>query len=225
MRTFYSLTLILLLASCRTTEPAASQHQHATEHRPDTEALSSAKPPAHLSDIDVGNIPLPGIGVGQSPVASGAGDFHKQVADTKAGPLSSIGKLFSTPEGSARRQARKDAAAAVPKKLGKGAVYAPAAKEVLYSWKADGPVAQATDSATASAADNTKAGQRGGAAATAPHATATTTTEEAGWPWWSWLVLLGAEELITWLAFRMTVLTFLGGLFRSRKETSEPPTA
>jgi hypothetical protein len=37
------------------------------------------------------------------------------------------------------------------------------------------------DSATAT--DNTKAGQRGGAAATAPGAIATATTEKTGWPW------------------------------------------
>jgi hypothetical protein len=40
------------------------------------------------------------------------------------------------------------------------------------------------DSATAT--DNTKAGQRGGAAATAPGAIATATTEKTGWPWWVW---------------------------------------
>jgi hypothetical protein len=37
---------------------------------------------------------------------------------------------------------------------------------------------------SAAAVDNTKAGQRGGAAAMAPGATATATTEKAGFPWW-----------------------------------------
>jgi len=46
--------------------------------------------------------------------------------------------------------------------------------------KASAPVATSSGDAT----DNTKAGQRGGAAATAPNATATATTEKAGFPWW-----------------------------------------
>jgi len=46
--------------------------------------------------------------------------------------------------------------------------------------KASAPVATSAGDAT----DNTKVGQRGGAAATAPNATATATTEKAGFPWW-----------------------------------------
>lgn len=172
MKAHYALGLLLCLASCKAVEPSATQESEAP-------SLSDKL----LKDDKLSDKSDPG-----------AGYFDKQVANSKPGPLSSIGKIFSTPEGTARRQARKDAAATVPKKLGKGAVYAPAAKEVLYVWKADGSVALASDSATATVTDNTKAGQRGGAAATAPGATATTTTKN-GLPWWPFAlaaVLVGA---------------------------------
>lgn len=50
---------------------------------------------------------------------------------------------------------------------------------------------------TASVADNRKAGQRGGAAATAPSATATATTKKAGVPWWVFL-LVGVGSVVGW---------------------------
>jgi len=53
--------------------------------------------------------------------------------------------------------------------------------------KPDAPVATAAGDAV----DNTKAGQRGGAAATGAGATATATTQKAGWPWWLYVLLAG----------------------------------
>lgn len=48
----------------------------------------------------------------------------------------------------------------------------------------DGATATAVATASGDATDNTKAGQRGGAAATAPGSTATATTQKPGFPWW-----------------------------------------
>jgi len=63
--------------------------------------------------------------------------------------------------------------------------------------KASAPVATSSGDAT----DNTKAGQRGGAAATAPNSKATATTEKAGFPWWVLsipvVVYVGYRKLIT----------------------------
>jgi hypothetical protein len=50
--------------------------------------------------------------------------------------------------------------------------------------KKAGPAQVASDSSTLTYTDNTKAGQRGGAAATGQGATATATTEKAGFPYW-----------------------------------------
>ncbi|WP_460578085.1 hypothetical protein [Hymenobacter coalescens] len=52
--------------------------------------------------------------------------------------------------------------------------------------KARGPVAVGD---SASATDNTKAGQKGGAAATGACSTATAVTEQAGPAWWAWLLV------------------------------------
>ena len=49
----------------------------------------------------------------------------------------------------------------------------------------------------ASATDNTKAGQKGGAAATAPNATASATTEKDGLPWWVF-ALVGMLSIAVW---------------------------
>lgn len=63
---------------------------------------------------------------------------------------------------------------------------------------------------TASIADNRKAGQRGGAAATAPKATATATTKKAGVPWWVFL-LVGVGSVVgwEWLSSQTAVLKWL----------------
>lgn len=65
--------------------------------------------------------------------------------------------------------------------------------------KAKGPTAVG-DSAIAT--DNTKAGQRGGAAATAPHATATTTTQKSSWPWWAYVLLIGAGGFLIYRGYK-----------------------
>ena len=79
---------------------------------------------------------------------------------------------LSTPEGRAQRQAVRLARAAVPRKLGKGAVYAPAAKQVVSAYKSRAGVAVAADSATVQLATNAVAG-RGNTA------TQTATTQQA----------------------------------------------
>ena len=88
------------------------------------------------------------------------------------GILSGIGQVFSTPAGRAHRQAVRLARAAVPRKLGKGAVYAPAAKQVVSAYKSQAGVAVAADSATVQLATNAVAG-RGNTA------TQTATTQQA----------------------------------------------
>lgn len=79
---------------------------------------------------------------------------------------------ISTPEGRARRQARKDAAATVPRSIGKGAVWAPLATDVVNAYKPRQTVAVARDSATLQVASNAVAG-RGNTA------TQTATTQQA----------------------------------------------
>lgn len=82
--------------------------------------------------------------------------------------------------------------------------------------KADGPVAGTGGQLTniekpsapvntgtgGTATDNTKAGQRGGAAATAPNATATATTQKSGWPWWLWVVLVGGGGFLIYRGYK-----------------------
>ncbi|QIX61873.1 hypothetical protein HER32_12040 [Hymenobacter sp. BT18] len=49
------------------------------------------------------------------------------------------------------------------------------------------------------ATDNTKAGQRGGAAATAPGASAEATNKGGGTPWWVYAVCIGAGGVGGWM--------------------------
>jgi hypothetical protein len=74
------------------------------------------------------------------------------------GPLSGIGHLFSTPEGRANRQAVRLAKAAVPRKLGKGAQYAPNALQAANGGnKPQAPTTAAASAATVSnAAENSQ---------------------------------------------------------------------
>ena len=83
------------------------------------------------------------------------------------GILSGLGQVFSTPTGRAHRQAVRLARAAVPRKLGKGAVYAPAAKQVVSAYKSRAGVAVAADSATVQLATNAVAGRGNTATQTA----------------------------------------------------------
>jgi hypothetical protein len=166
---FTVISCWFLVAGCgpgkqlATQEPEAPAHHHTANHTP-----------------DVG-----------TPPSKGLAAYTKQVAAAdKPGALSGFGKVFSTPEGVARRQARKDARAARPAApliQGKGAQFAPNANGSVQNSYKPKASAQAADSSTATASDNTKAGQRGGSAATAPGATASTTTKN-GLPWWPFAV-------------------------------------
>ena len=113
-----------------------------------------------------------------------------------AGILSGIGQVFSTPAGIARRQAVRLAKASVPKKLGKGAVYAPKATEVVNAYKNTAAVINADSGAIVTAIGKNKA-----SAATAPNATATTTTSKGISYWW---LLIPAAGLALWL-YRKTI--------------------
>ena len=66
-----------------------------------------------------------------------------------AGILSGIGNVFSTPQGRADRQAVRLARAAVPRSIGKGAVYAVNSK-VVAAYKAKAPTVQADSGAIVS---------------------------------------------------------------------------
>ena len=98
-------------------------------------------------------------------------DSSAKKVDTP-GMLSGLGQVFSTPAGRAHRQAVRLARAAVPRSIGKGAVYAPAAKQVVSAYKSRAGVAVAADSATVQLATNAVAG-RGNTA------TQTATTQQA----------------------------------------------
>ena len=64
--------------------------------------------------------------------------------------------------------------------------------------------------ATSTSTDNRKAGQRGGAAATAPDAVATASTKKAGVPWWALvLVALTGAALLAWLQAKFSFLSIL----------------
>ncbi|RFP63479.1 hypothetical protein D0N36_19255 [Hymenobacter lapidiphilus] len=61
--------------------------------------------------------------------------------------------------------------------------------------KAKAPVQTGTGN---DATDNTKAGQRGGAAATAPNSSATNSTKKGGTPWWVFALVLGLGGVGGW---------------------------
>ena len=61
--------------------------------------------------------------------------------------------------------------------------------------------------ATTTSTDNRKAGQRGGAAATAPDAVATAATKKAGVPWWALVLVAGAGAVgWAWLSGKFALL-------------------
>ncbi|MGI4884147.1 MAG: hypothetical protein ACRYFR_04230 [Janthinobacterium lividum] len=68
-------------------------------------------------------------------------------------------------------------------------------------WKFTGPVTvQVGTGNTSSPVDNTKAGSRGGSAATAPKASAAAITEQGEAPWWLYL-LAAAAGAVGWEYF------------------------
>ena len=113
------------------------------------------------------------------------------------GFLSHIGTVFSTPAGVERRQARKLARASVPRKLGKGAVYAPHATQVAVGFKNRAAVVSADSGATVTAIEKVKAPLAIGAGATA-----TQTNPTTGLSWW---LLLIPGAWIAWRLYRATV--------------------
>ena len=124
---------------------------------------------------------------------------------TKPGLLSGIGTLFSTPTGIAHRQAVRLARAAVPRKLAKGAVYAPQARQVVAAYKPTAAVVLADSGATVTAIGKAKAPVAIGAGATATQA-----VEKPGfWGavasglslWW----LLIPAAYVGWRLYRSTI--------------------
>lgn len=122
---------------------------------------------------------------------------------------------LSTPAGRAKRQARKDAKAPVPRSIGKGAVYAPNnSGKILNAGNKGGQVANADSGAvvTQAAIEKNK-----GAAATGPGATATNTEVKAGFPWWKVGFGLGSFGLLV-LLVATPAGPWLLALFKRRKE-------
>lgn len=71
-------------------------------------------------------------------------------------------------------------------------------------------IVQSGQGNTASVADNRKAGQRGGSAATAPGAVATSTTRRGGVPWWVFgLVAVGAVVGWEYVSHQLKPLSWL----------------
>ncbi|MBO2007545.1 hypothetical protein [Hymenobacter negativus] len=127
-------------------------------------------------------------------------------------PLDSLAKLpaylVPAPAGSTPRQRRQwqkaqaanlARAGVLPTNVKNSSLALGASSVATTITKPSGPVATGASSAT----DNTKAGQRGGAAATALDAVASTTTERWLSSWW-WLALLGA--LVWWQRKRLWAL-------------------
>ena len=121
-------------------------------------------------------------------------DSSGQKVETPAPPF-----FLSTPEGSARRQAVRLAKASVPRKLGKGAVYAPKATEVVNAYKNKAAVINADSGAIVTAIGKNKA-----SAATAPNATATTSTSKGVSYWWLLLLAIPAG----WWVYKKIVIPY-----------------
>ena len=114
-----------------------------------------------------------------------------------SGILSGIGTVFSTPAGIERRHARRLARASVPRRLAKGAVYAPQATQVAAGFKNRAAVVSADSGSTVTAIEKVKA-----PVAIGPGATATQTNPVTGLsPWWLLLLLIPAG----WLARKLFI--------------------
>lgn len=123
----------------------------------------------------------------------------------RSGILSGIGNLFSTPEGRANRQARKDARAARPKTpffIGKGAVNAPNnTGKILNAGNKGGPVANGD---TGAVVTNTAIDKNKGSVAAGPNATATQTTTKPGF--WSTAFATVLGNVWVWLLALLVLL-------------------
>ena len=108
----------------------------------------------------LGPFPVKGqVAEGQTPAAPRPDSSHAKHSENnryaspstlKPGFLSSLGNVFSTPQGRANRQAVRIARAAVPRSIGKGAVYAVNSRVTNGGNKPTGPVTQADSGATVS---------------------------------------------------------------------------
>lgn len=121
-------------------------------------------------------------------------DTGQQKVDTSAqkvessGILSAVGALFSTPEGTARRQAVKLAKASVPRKCPSCVFTSGTGNTVAVAGKKAGPVVQADSGASVNL---TAIGKNKAPNASAPNATATATTETGLSYWWLLLIPVG----------------------------------
>ena len=112
-------------------------------------------------------------------------------------PVSKPGFFLSTPAGIERRHARRLAKASVPRRLGKGAVYAPLATQVAAGYKNRAAVINADSGATVTAIEKAKAPLAIGAGATATQTNPTTGLSY----WWLLLLLIPAG----WLARKLFI--------------------
>ena len=126
------------------------------------------------------------------------------------GLLSGLGNVFSTPQGRADRQAVRLARAAVPRSIGKGAVYAVNSK-VATGYKAKAPTVQADSGATVSTAAANAQQQTVRGNGNQLQAKQANPTTEAPGP----LAVL-ANNLTGWIPWAIGGLLLLAVVFRRR---------
>jgi hypothetical protein len=97
---------------------------------------------------------------------------------------------------------------ALPRDSAAAALGLPPARKYKFTGPVTFTIAAAPGAvATSTSTDNRKAGQRGGAAATAPDAVATATTKKVSVPWWALvLVALAGAALLAWLQSKVSIL-------------------
>ncbi|MCC2547730.1 hypothetical protein LJY25_14840 [Hymenobacter sp. BT175] len=124
----------LCLAACRASKPDTTEVP-----APKIEVASNGAQPGAKTDSLAGVTPAQGL---ETPKTDGA------QGGQKSGIFSAVGDLFSTPEGKAHRREVRLKKAAVPRKLGKGAVYAPDNQgQIAAAWKNAAPIANADSGA------------------------------------------------------------------------------
>jgi hypothetical protein len=157
----YILALASCLAIASCTRPPAT-------HPPQSEPIGADALPAQLDSIVIARAPsaLDKL-LGRTPKPWKVAPIvaHQPVS---LGTKSTVNMYY----GAVTNAGKKAQVAA-----GEGAVASVVGKKA-------GPAVVASDSSTLTYTDNTKAGQRGGAAATGQGSTATATTEKAGFPYW-----------------------------------------
>lgn len=202
MKTRHRLLLFFLLLAahvtgCRTAQPTPDEHPIGGIMPAPTRSDSAEVMPRNSTK----NATKAGLLERLNPFSKqetqkpSASETHKNSTySTQTGLLN---RIFSTSEGTARRQQRKLARARVPRSIGKGAVYAPQALKVVNAYKPRAAVINADSGATVTAIGKNKA-----PAATAAGATATATTKEAAsWKVWAlWIGVVGGALGLWYLA-------------------------